>query len=163
MKRHIVFAICLFLVFSNLQGAEEPKREEDRCELFLLMLQLFRHAALGKNPDQNERAAWVVGNTHGKLELIVWPDTNRRNKQYWKGPIPSNMIALVHVHNVTVHPRPSFKDKETAGRINADIYSLHVRGIFRVTPDGAVTQVRGPFWFDNMEECSEQQTWSAQP
>jgi hypothetical protein len=156
MKRHTVVAICFFLVFSQLQAAEESTTaRKEQCELVPLMLQLFHKAALGKDPNQNERAAWVIRDAHGTLQLIHWPESNLRNQQQWHGRIPSGMISMMHVHNVKVNPRPSFNDKETARRLRVNIYTLHVSGVFQVKPDGAVIRVLGPFWFDNPEECME--------
>ena len=64
------------------------------------------------------------------------------------------MIALAHVHNVRVSPQPSLQDKEVARRIRIAIYTLHVNGIFRVLPTGDTTQEAGPFWFNDVHECS---------
>lgn len=155
MKRHVLFAICLFIRCQNLQASDGFQASAlDTCALLPLMLQIFRKGALGKDPGQYETAAWIIKGRDGELGLVFWPFTPRRNGQEWQGKIPSEMIALAHVHNEGVPPRPSLKDKEVARRIKASIYTLHVKGIFRVLPTGDITQEAGPFWFNDVRECS---------
>ena len=117
------------------------------------MLQIFRKGALGKDPGQYETAAWITKGRDGKLDLVFWPFTALRNRQEWQGKIPSNMIALAHVHNEAAPPQPSLKDKEVAHRIKASIYTLHMKGIFRVMPSGEITREAPPFWFNDVHEC----------
>jgi hypothetical protein len=151
MKRHVLFAICLFIGCQNLQASDELQpTAADSCALFPFMLEIFQKGGLGKDPGQYETAAWITKNPDGKLGLVFWPITPLRNRQYWKGKIPVNMIALVHVHTVAVPAQPSLKDKEAAAHIKAPIYSLHVKGVFRVMPSGEITQEAGPFWFNDV-------------
>lgn len=156
MRRHVLFAICLFFGFQSLQASDRLwDAAPDSCEFRPLMLQIFRKGALGKDPRESEVAAWITRNSDGKLSLVFWPITPQRNRQNWKGKIPSNMIALAHVHNVRVPPQPSLQDKEVARRIQVAIYTLHVSGVFRVLPSGEITREAGPFWFNEMEKCTQ--------
>lgn len=170
MSRQIVsvFAMSIFLITSSLQASGiKPLRQntpepldirEDQCQLLNLFYELFKEGSLGRDPERKERAAWIVQNSEGKFELIFWPRSVQRNQQDWNGPIPRNMVAQAHVHTVVADPKPSSMDKEVAKKFNAIIYTLHVKGIFRVTPQGEITREADAFWYKKISGCTNAET-----
>lgn len=145
-----VFAMSVFLI-TGLRAAEIKSLQ--KCEIRSLFYELFKEASLGRDPEQKEIAAWIVQNSEGKFGLIYWPRSVQRNRQDWNGLIPRNMVAQAHVHTVVADPRPSLADRAVARKINTTIYTLHVKGIFRVTPNGKIFKEADALWYKKMDGC----------
>jgi RHS repeat-associated protein len=122
---------------------------------------LWRTAQYGH--DSRERAGWVtqdpVTQAYGCKR---WPWSAAAAQETWKGSKPLNTVALAHTHPDSKDPKPSMggtasdpHDEYTA-RVTAQvpIYTISRKGIWKVDPQGHVTQEEGTSWYQNINEKS---------
>jgi hypothetical protein len=96
---------------------------------------------------RTEHAAWIVASDEPGLSFVSWPHRGFVGKEVWRGPVPPNVIAIIHTHPDDVDPRPSARDAATARRFGISNYTVSRRGIWKTTPDGRTVQVDGEEWF----------------
>jgi len=122
------------------------------CKILLIFARLWKYSPL----DDKERAAWIVLNSKGEYESIDWPHTPQRRITVWSEPLPDHIAAQAHTHGDHLDPKPSPPDAAIARRLRIPVYTLSRKGIWRVTPDGVITQELAHGWFKNtMEKCGE--------
>jgi hypothetical protein len=78
--------------------------------------------------------------------MMKWEKIKEKKKQVWNFPIPSGAIAIAHTHPTIRAEKPSLDDVSTAKKIKLPIYTISYRGIWKVTPDGVVTQTQNYKW-----------------
>jgi len=114
----------------------------------------------GKGRSETERAAWVIRNPKtGVYTCKRWPWSARRRQEKWEGPIPENIAGLVHTHPDSASEKPSTggsknnpKDDYAAKVIGKPVYVVTRNEIWKVTPEGIVTQEEGPDWRTGIED-----------
>src|SRR5262245_1366006 len=87
--------------------------------------------------DDYERAAFVILDTSGSPRLIEWPRTHRFRSMVWKGPLPANVVGIVHTHPQHM-PLPSDDDVKTAMRLKMPVVALTPRSLCTATASGEV-------------------------
>lgn len=87
--------------------------------------------------DDYERAAFIARNDDGSLRLIEWPWTHRFRSAEWKGPLPSNVVGIIHTHPKHI-PLPSEDDIRTAMRLKIPVMSITPRSLCAARATGEV-------------------------
>jgi hypothetical protein len=109
-------------------------------------LHLWKKSFHGLNAT--ETAAWIV-RKDGTLKCVEWPATHERTALTWKGPIPFDLVALVHTHPRITASRPSFADLRAAEKLGRPVYTISWDGIWSVSPfTGEFTLVKGREWLE---------------
>jgi RHS repeat-associated protein len=118
---------------------------------------LWRGAGYGRLTT--ERSAWVT-QSRNLIDMSVqygcvkWPWTAAAARETWDQPYwPYGFVAVAHTHPDSRDPKPSTggsaqnpRDDSTARQINAPIYTISRKGIWKIDPTGAITQEAGPEW-----------------
>jgi len=87
--------------------------------------------------DDFERAAFIAVDADGSLRLIEWPWTHRFRSTAWKGPLPSNVVGIIHTHPKHI-PLPSNDDLRTAMRLKIPVLALTPRSLCGATATGEI-------------------------
>jgi hypothetical protein len=87
--------------------------------------------------DDFERAAFIVASADGSLRLMEWPWTHRFRRTEWKGPLPANVVGIIHTHPKRI-PLPSNDDIRTAIRLKMPVIALTPRSLCAATATGEV-------------------------
>lgn len=161
MKRLCVALLFLFAAFDALSAEGEspaPERatvktiDMQDCNIMQLFQRLWKYSPL----VERERAAWIVVNSKGEYESIEWLKTPERNITIWSETLPENVVAQVHTHGDHLDPKPSKPDVNIARKLNIEVYTLTRKGIWRVAPDGVITQQADRSWFKKtIEKCGK--------
>ena len=121
---------------------------------------LWRDSGYGS--QDTERAAWIIkdSDTSGYV-CRRWPWSASWRRETWKGPLPAGTVAQAHTHPSSASPRPSTggtksdpRDDYTANLIHRPIYVITRNAIWKVDPEGHVTQEEGSNWRKGIEEDS---------
>jgi hypothetical protein len=149
-----VFAIVILL--SNSVCKAEPvvmiTNSQPACGNLKLMQDLWKDCGYGKDPNRTERSAWIIRTPQGGIIFMRWAPSASRNKEYWRGPIPKNVVAQIHTHPVNLDRKPSNKDANVARSLNIPVYVISVKGIWSVTPDGATQEEVKSDWYQNLSD-----------
>jgi hypothetical protein len=98
--------------------------------------ELLRTASYGQ--AVTERAAFLVRNEEGGLELVAWSYGAETLRATYRGSIPAGTVAIVHTHpNAT--PYPSRGDAELSRRIALPVYVLTRHSV--TFTDGSKTEL----------------------
>ena len=155
MKRQsflIVLVVCVS-VWSSRAVAEELDISD--CRIVTGFYDLWEKSFFGREPNRVEVAAWIRLNSKLEYEFILWEITPQREKTTWRGgAIPENVLATAHTHPQKDDPKPSIPDVALAGRLGLPIYTISRKGIWKVTPGGAVSQEAGMGWSKALDSCS---------
>ena len=93
-------------------------------------------------PPGVEVAAFVVQDTEGNLQCLLWPETADYRGHAYHGVVPGHVIALVHTHPPNADEKPSPEDTATARRSGLPVYVLTRRYIYAADPaSGAIVPV----------------------
>jgi hypothetical protein len=103
--------------------------------------------ASGFGNERSERAAWVVEDGAAGVRWLAWPNGRRYLRARWEGPVPENVVAIVHTHPAVVDPKPSEQDVETARQLGVPVYAVSRTGIWKAAPDGSVVPVDDGRWW----------------
>lgn len=117
---------------------------------------LWAAADFGYTP--RERAAWIVPGEPSGLRWVNWPNGRSFLSAQWKGPVPAGAVAIVHTHPAAVDPKPSERDRETAGRLGVPVYTVSRSGIWKAAPDGSIVPVEDARWWNSCESGSCDET-----
>jgi RHS repeat-associated protein len=124
---------------------------------------LWKQSGYGGDPLHRERSAWITQNpTTGAYGCVRWPWSATSGKETWNtkkdGPVPATMVAQAHTHpdatsTFASSPKPSTggtkdnpHDDSAAQQINAPVYTISRYGIWKIDPQGNITQEAGPEW-----------------
>ena len=157
-------SVASFLIFvtCGVLNAEDRSAEGNAAALKLLDLQdcnimrVFERVWKLHPLDERESAAWLVINVKGQYEEIDWPHSPGRRITTWSERLPRNIIAQLHTHGDHLDPKPSSQDVAVAQKLRIHIFTLTRKGIWRVAPDGQITQQADRGWFEKtIERCRE--------
>jgi hypothetical protein len=90
--------------------------------------------------DFSETAAFLVRDTAGDLQCLLWPETNEYQKQTFPGELPPRTVAVIHTHPETL-PNPSKADIEQARRLGLPLFVLTRQRVTAVDAEGNVVPV----------------------
>jgi hypothetical protein len=90
--------------------------------------------------DFSETAAFLVRDTAGDVQCLLWPETNEYKKQSFPGALPARTVAVVHTHPENL-PNPSKGDIEQAQRLGIPLFVLTRQRVTAVDPDGNVIPI----------------------
>jgi hypothetical protein len=142
-----ISVIAIFAIFT-LAGLTFGETEESLiCENRTLFYGLWKDAAFGKDPNQSEKAAWIVLDPDGSYSFQRWPPSAARNSEIWRGPIPDLAVALVHTHPVNLDEKPSRGDVLVAQKLRMDLYVISSGGIWSVDQKGHVRKLVASRWY----------------
>jgi hypothetical protein len=161
MKRQALFIILVVYVtaHANLVEATEvianlAEIDIKNCEILTLFYNLLGDSFFGMSPSQVERAAWIRLNDKREYEFFRWQTTLDRASNTWKRVVPENVIALAHTHPRKIDSKPSGPDRLLSAHLGIPIYTISRSGIWRVTPDGTVTQEAAREWYTEIKNRS---------
>lgn len=83
--------------------------------------ELLRSANYGQS--SRERAAFLVRNEEGGLELVPWQFGAESMRAAYRGAVPAGTVAIIHTHPNGL-PYPSRGDAELARRLALPVYVL---------------------------------------
>jgi len=105
----------------------------------------------------HERSAFVVINRDKIRDCLKWAPTNEFSSDSWSGEFPPGLQAQIHTHGTHAReggtstprdPRPSTGcdkcDDAAAKKIKGPVYTISDRGVWKITPQGQITQEAGP-------------------
>ena len=115
-----------------------------------LAVQLLR---LNGDTDHVERAAFLVRNERGALELVHWPvpALGVYRAAHWAGPLPAHVIGVIHTHPWQI-PRPSRQDQQEARRLALPFYVISRTSLCVAGGEGGVQCERIRTWGTGPEE-----------
>ena len=87
--------------------------------------------------DDFERAAFIALDDDGCLQLIEWPWTHGFRRTEWKGPLPPNVVGIIHTHPKHI-PLPSADDIRTATRLKIPVIALTPRSLCAAAATGDI-------------------------
>jgi RHS repeat-associated protein len=114
---------------------------------------------------ETEESAWVL--LLAQLRSCSnWPATGKTSKQVWTGPVPTGAEGIVHTHPIhawqldqgfpKIDPMPSQhgkpSDKDTAHDNNIPVYPISDQGVWKIDPNGNVTQEVQQGWLDDFDK-----------
>ena len=149
--------VCaIYVLFSLFPGeyakGSDPDKREIICRNLTAFHDLWESSAYGDDPGETETAAWILMNSYGNDEFVIWPPTKARGSATWRGSIPGHVIAQVHIHPRNFDPKPSKNDMRIAFRIKAPIYVISKDGIWSVNPKGHYKREAFLGWFEKMSK-----------
>jgi hypothetical protein len=122
------------------------------CKLLLIFARVWKYSPL----VETERAVWIVVKSSGEYEAVDWLRTPEIRVAVWSESLPEHIVAQAHTHGDHFDPRPSAQDVSIARKLNIWVYTLTRKGIWRVGPDGLITQQFDHTWFKrSMESCDK--------
>jgi hypothetical protein len=83
--------------------------------------------------DFGETAAFLVRDSRGDVQCLLWPTTDEFQRQTFRGEPPAGTIAIVHTHPKS-RPRPSENDIAQAQRVGLPFFILTRSDITVVDP-----------------------------
>jgi len=137
--RSLRITICGLLLLCLESSAESE--QELSCETLTYFFALWKDSAFGRTPWGLERAAWIIRDSDGKQTFQKWRNSGERNREIWKGPIPKNVIAVVHTHPVQRDSKPSSADITMAKRLNIHVYIVSRKGLWISKPNGEISRL----------------------
>jgi len=141
--RSLLIAICGSFLFS-FPSASETKigvQNQLSCETLTLFYDLWEDSAFGQNPNGVERAAWIIRDPDGNQVFQKWRNSGERNREFWKGPAPANVVAVVHTHPAHRDSRPSPTDVSMARQVKIQVYVVSENGVWVSDPNGKISRV----------------------
>jgi hypothetical protein len=144
--------LCCFIliVFSRVARSDSQTSPTTISpDLLAIFFELWRDSRYGRHPDKIEESVWILKKPSGDYSSIRWPATGKKNAQFWKGPVPQEVVALAHTHTIRADPKPSKKDIAVATRLKIPFYTISEKGIW-VVHHGKVKKVLGGEWDKGM-------------
>ena len=149
-RRYIIllFLVAIIPTFSaagstNVASSEPRMLDLHDCSIMKIFAHTWKYTPL----VQEERAVWLV-HSNGKYIGINWLRSPQNRITVWSAPIPENIVAQAHTHGDHLDPKPSDADIGVARKLNIWVYTLTRKGIWRVSPDGTITQEETRGWYD---------------
>jgi hypothetical protein len=150
MKNTLTVLAGLIAFFLFVEAADAAEEElELTCETMEEIYSLWSDSWFGQDP-MSEKSAWVIRTAERSFQWIRWPSSRKWKKERWKGDVPPNLVAQVHTHPISTDPKPSFKDHVFSNKVNAPLYTVSRKGIWRVSPGGKVIKIAGSNWHMNL-------------
>ena len=153
MKRLSLLILAMTLFVPRLHAEDSPDARITTasinlsdCSVLRIFARLWKSHPLG----DAESATWIAMDQEGQYKQIDWAYTPQRNMTIWTGAIPERIVAQLHTHGESLNPKPSGPDVLVAKRLNIFVYTVTRKGIWKVTPDGAVTQEMERHWFQEV-------------
>ena len=97
---------------------------------------LYSHS--GVSNQYEERAAFLVRDTHGNVQCLEWPRTNQMRAESFKGSIPLQTVALVHSHPA-MDRLPTQHDMDLARALHLPMIVLTQSNVAIFDPDSGTT------------------------
>ena len=144
----VLAGLMAFFFFAEIVDAAEDELELS-CETMDQFYSLWSDSWYGEDP-MAEKSAWVIRTAERTFRWIRWPSSREWKKEKWVGGVPTNLVAQVHTHPVSSDPKPSFKDHVVSRKVNAPLYTVSRKGIWRINPGGKVIQIAGSNWHGNL-------------
>jgi hypothetical protein len=145
--------LLTFIVFASFISVNAYS-EELTCESLHQFYKLWSDSWFGKDPSR-EKAAWMIQNPKGNIQWIRWPSSRKWKRETWKGSVPPNITAQAHTHPLKTDPRPSHNDVVLARNLKTTLYTISRNGIWKVIPNGTITEVAGSNWQVNKAACAK--------
>lgn len=151
MKKLSVFLSFVYMIFHISAGLTEcAEIRMNSVEILNIndsaIMNVF-YLLWRNSTTETESAIWILRNPNGHYEFRPWHRTPQRRIQTWHDPLPKNIISVAHTHPNSVDPKPSKQDQISAKQLGVPIYTISRKGIWRVTPDGGITQEVDHAWF----------------
>jgi hypothetical protein len=143
----LIAIIPFFFFIKDIDAAEDEIKLT--CETMDQFYSLWSDSSFGEDPSR-EKSAWLIRTSEITYQWIRWPSSREWKKERWKGEIPANLVAQVHTHPAETDPKPSFKDHAFSRKVNAPLYTVSRKGIWRINPGGKVIKVAGSNWHMNL-------------
>jgi hypothetical protein len=143
----VLVALTAFFFFAGAVNAVEEEIELT-CETMDQFYTLWSDSWFGEDPTR-EKSAWLIRNSESTYHWMRWPSSREWKKERWKGEVPANLVAQVHTHPVGTDPKPSFKDHIFSRKVNAPLYTVSRKGIWKINPHGKVIKIAGSNWHMN--------------
>lgn len=150
VANRVVLLIVFLVAQQEILSACIPPRGETR-QILKYCFRVWEAGAYGRDSSGTESAAWII-RSQDNLVCRKWPATNARRRQVWHLPKPEAAVAIVHTHPDGLDPKPSAGDARLARRIHAEVFSISRQGVWKVSPDGAVTCEAGSDWYRDLEQ-----------
>ncbi|HEY2093356.1 MAG TPA: RHS repeat-associated core domain-containing protein [Thermoanaerobaculia bacterium] len=123
---------------------------------------LWKLAGFGADPT--ERSTWIT-HKNSVYGTVPWASSATPHHDTWPGdkPIPDDTVAQAHTHPDSLDPRPSTggsasrpTDAFDARSTGIPYYTISRKGIWKVDPQGHVSQEEGPNWRKGLQDkdCS---------
>jgi hypothetical protein len=87
----------------------------------------------GNGRRMTERAAFLVIDSEGRYQCLLWPYHNGFAKEHFRGNVPPFTVAVAHTHPNS-SPRPSDQDRREAVRLGLPFLVVSQNDIYTVTP-----------------------------
>jgi len=120
MRRFMLLAAFSFACSVNSTVPPEKRSTDLVTTPGMLPLLWQMLDAAGHGFRHTEEAAFVVVKD-GRLALVRWPKAGEADTVRWFGPLPDNVMAIVHTHP-NWEPLPSNIDIRTAQRSHLPVY-----------------------------------------
>jgi len=102
-----------------------------------------------------ERSAFLVRDTTGAIQCLLWPKFGGFQSETYHGPIPPGTVAIAHTHPKRL-PYPSFGDRREATRLGIPFIVLSPGNINVATTSGDVIQVvTNRRWMRSLSEAAQ--------
>ena len=85
--------------------------------------------------------AWIIHNQSGYEIFQKWPNSGERSKIFFEGPVPRNVLAVVHTHPAHKDSKPSTVDVSFGKRVKIDVYVISADGLWMSNVDGKISRV----------------------
>jgi hypothetical protein len=162
MVRCLLVTICGLFLF--LCPSISESQNDFSCETLTFFYRLWEDSAFGRNPDGVERAAWIIGDGNGYQMFQKWPNTGDRSKIFFEGPMPRNVLAVVHTHPAHKDSKPSTVDVSFGKRTRINVYVISEDGLWMSNMDGRISRVMGYVDFkEALNNCEAAPSKNAKP
>lgn len=137
----------LWMVLAGLATLSSTGMPFDDADLLLCWLAPLAAEVLHRvgPSDDYEAAAFVVQGEDGSLSLLHWPAQRTVRTAQWPGPVPADVVAVIHSHPAK-QPRPSRQDVAEATRLGVPFYVVSRGAFCRADTDGDVRCARTVPW-----------------
>ncbi|HSE39537.1 MAG TPA: hypothetical protein VLH08_02125 [Acidobacteriota bacterium] len=149
MKEVTRIVLVLFLLSLGTQNAGTEENFDTSEQVLDHFFELFSDSAFGY--EQTESAGWII-QWNEQYILSKWPKMDEKYKQVWNQLIPEGVVAIAHTHPTSDIQKPSDKDVALAKAIKLPVYTICKAGIFKASPDGAITRIQPRDWFKPLKE-----------